>query len=254
MTNEPKYGPVFLCGLPRSGNHWLSHTLSQSNELTFVQQAWLLLRLHELVDWYEKVLSDWPPITTWHESGINRKEFVQRVGNFYDQLLREASGGRRYLEVTPSWNATSLDLLSEMMPHASFIVLLRDGRNQVASLEAFNHKNGLMFDFEQACRKWARAMDTISKTVSRENDDRILPVRYEDCVEDFDNVFEAICRFLNIGNFKPDAMPSNTAFEGPDQNQYNFRWSAWDEGRKQVFKATAGKQLVEWGYVDSTDW
>ena len=155
--------PVFVCGLARSGTSWISRLLSQSEELEYIGESWLISKLGDLTDWCNKILVDYKFNNfTWKEYSSDNKFFIDSIGNFYQDLLYKASDGKRFIEKTPNWNIEYLELLHDFFPDAYYILIYRDGRNQVASYEEFTLKNNKHFDFKRSCEKWSLCMDKIN--------------------------------------------------------------------------------------------
>ncbi len=241
--------PVFVCGMGRSGTTWLCRTLGQSPGLVYVGEAWLIARLEELADWQRKVSEEWGDFTLWRRASVDRTRFIGKLARFYEDVLSDAAGGRRFIEKTTSWNALHLRFLSELFPRGHFVLIHRDGRNQVASLEAKSRRAGKDFDFEHACRRWARAMDVFDAVVAEGAVARSHVVRYETLLDAFDEEFASLCRFVDVEPFRPEPPPANTAFpEVSAPGDFNRRWSGWSAERKEAFERLAGRQLKRWGY------
>ena len=209
---DARLGPVFVCGLGRSGTTWITRSLAQSAELVDVSEAWMLSPLNDLVAHHEKLLSGWTSFAQWGRLGVDRAAFVRHVAGFYDGLLRDLAGGMRFIEKTPEWNAVHLRLLHEMFPDAYFVAIYRDGRNVLASLEERFAKKGRAFDFDKHCRAWARAMTVLADEQTRGEISNLHVVRYEDLVADFPSVFDAVRRFTRVSPFDVELRAPNSAF------------------------------------------
>ena len=245
--------PIFVCGMGRSGTSWISRSLGDSPELTYVGEAWLVKRLETLTDWFAKLHDEWT-FTPWSRQGMDRAAFVRRLAPWDLGLLEDLADGQRVVEKTPDWNALHLDFLRELYPDAYFVLVYRDGRNRVASLEAKKARDGEPFDFADACGRWGAAMDVFARLRARDGVERVTFVRYEDLVEDFDAVFAGLCAFADIEPFVASERSPNTAFgNAEDAGGFNARWLAWSPEKRATFKQRAGRQLVEWGYAASTD-
>lgn len=246
---------MFVCGLARSGTTWLATALGQSPKLLFLQEAWLLDKLAEFVEWFSMLHDEWDEFTPWRRYGIGREAIVQHLAGLYGNLLLQASAGRRFVEKTPEANLLQFELLHELFPSAYFILIYRDGRNQVASLEAMKRKQGEPFDFEEACRRWARGMEVVAKAQSRLSIEHLRILRYEDLLEGFAPIFDELCRFVGVEPFelRPHAPNSSFGRAGVPAD-FNHRWETWPEEKKAIFKRLAGTQLIAWRYVDSNAW
>jgi hypothetical protein len=250
-----KAEPVFVCGLSRSGTTWLASALGQSPELVYLQEAWLLDKLAELVEWFSMLHDEWGGFTPWRKHGIDREAFVQQLAGFYENLLFQASAGRRFVEKTPEANLLRFELLHELFPSAYYVLIYRDGRNQVASLEAMKREQGEPFDFEETCRRWARGMEVVSRAQRHLSIEHLTILRYEDLLERFAPIFDELCRFAGLEPFELGPRAPNSSFgraRGPAD--FKHRWDAWPEEKKATFKRLAGEQLIAWRYVDSNAW
>jgi hypothetical protein len=235
----------------RSGTSWVARSLGDSPELTYIGEASLVRRLAELTDWFAK-LHDESTWTPWSRQGVDRAAFVRRLAPWYLDLLESVAEGGRVVEKTPNWNALHLDFLREMYPDAYYVLLYRDGRNCVASLEVKQANAGDPFDFAAACRRWGSVMDVFSRRRGDEGTGRVAFVRYEEAVQDFEAVFARLCEFANIEPFRPAERVPNSSF-ARDDAAFNDRWRSWSQKQRDTFKAAAGRQLVEWGYAASDD-
>jgi hypothetical protein len=233
--------------MARSGTTWLSSSLGAGTELTYVRETWLIARLEELADWFTMLHDEWGGWTPWQERGIDRRVFVASLAGWYQELLERAAGGGRFVEKTPDWNVKHLDFLRELYPDAYYVCVHRDGRNCIASVEAKRRRDGQQFDFEDAVRRWARAMDVFSALRADDEARRVLFVRYEDMVSDFGPTFSRVCKFVGIEPFTPPEYHANSSFRD-QKGGYNERWLSWPPERRAAFDAIAGGQLEEWGY------
>ena len=246
--------PVFVCGLGRSGTTWVATALGQSPELVYVREAWLLARLHDLVQWHDTIHDDWSQFTPWKDAGVDRRAFIEEVGRFYGSLLDRAASGRRFVEKTPEWNVLYLRLLGELFPDAYYVLIHRDGRNYVASSKAKRERDREEFDFETWCRRWAHATDVLDEANAGSWLRRRRLVRYEDLLTRFDEEFDALCRFVEIAPFRPRPHRPNSAFSDVSAGAFNRRWGGWSAGEKGIFKRIAGDRLERWGYVPDSSW
>jgi len=165
-----------------------------------------------------------------------------------------ASGGGRFIEKTPEWNVRHLKLLHELFPSAYYILVYRDGRNQVASTEAKKMKQKEDFDFVSSCQNWAKAMNLFEEVPDKKSIKNMRLVRYEDLLVSFNEIFIDLCKFIRIKPFKQRPIIPNSSFENFNSPEdFNNRWGSWSEEKVNIFKKTAGSQLIKWRYVESND-
>jgi hypothetical protein len=253
MTDKAKQ-PIFICSLARSGTHWLQRSLSQSPELVGIEGINLILKFQELVEWQQKLHE--VPESVWVKQEIRPERFLELLGDFYKGLIKEASGGHRFVESSPELNAICFRLIHQIFPDAFFIFLYRDGRNYVASMEKFSLMRNKEFDFKHTCRRWARIMNDFKEIEEEGGVRNHMLIRYEDMLDSFDDVFEKACSFVQIKKFRPVPVVVNTAYlSEPWVNDFNLRWKTLSKEKRNIFKEYAGPQLVDWGYADSsTSW
>lgn len=247
--------PVFVCGLARSGTSWISRTLGQSDELEYIGESWMISKLSDLANWCNYILDSYKFNSfTWMEYSDDIKFFVRAIGKFYKELLYNASNGKRFIEKTPNWNLENIELLNEFFPDAYYVLIYRDGRNQVASNEEFSLNKNQHFDFKESCVKWSLSMDKIKFIRKNSQINKYTLIRYEDLLQNFDNIFKELCDFVEIKRFNPAISYNNSSFkESGSRFDFNYRWRSWTDEKRFIFKEKAGKQLIEWGYTDSND-
>jgi hypothetical protein len=247
---ELNAAPIFVCGVSRSGTTWVARSLGHSPELEYIGEAWLVENLKDLADWFGMLHDDWSGWTPWKRRSVDRRVFVESLARWYRELLDLAADGKRFVEKTPDWNVLQLRFLHEMFPDAHYVLIYRDGRNCVASLEAKKRQDGEPYDFAASCSRWAAAMDVFLDVRNTGDIERVVFVRYEELLENFDAVFEELCRSVGIEAFVPPPYRANTSFtEGNGDVDFNARWRSWSAERRREFERLAGRQHAEWGYA-----
>lgn len=100
----------------------------------------------------------------------------------------ERSGKRMLVEKTP-YHLYRIELIRKIVEKPRFIVMVRDGRDVVASLlRRFN-------DVARGIKIWGAAAFT---TLRHKDDDDVLLVRYEDLVSNTDATIHVIIDFLDL--------------------------------------------------------
>jgi hypothetical protein len=160
------------------------------------------------------------------------------LSRFYKDLLLKVSDGSRIIEKTPGLNVLHLKLLNELFPEAYYILIYRDGRNYVASLESKKAKQKEEFKFEKSCIRWATAMDIFEQIEQKNMIRNYRMIRYEDLLLNFDGIFTGLCSFVGIKPFKPDSFKPNSSFESFESpKDFNNRWKDWSEEKKNFLKS-----------------
>ena len=176
---------------------------------------------------------------------------------------------QRVLTKAPS--VQYLDYFTTMFPHEHLLILVRDGRDLVHStLRTWKKLN-----FLQVCLRWNRSariiLDTVAALSASESNGFCL-VRYEDALANPAAFIRTICdRFGLDGDRYPYEQLDEIRVIGSSklENQgevtwqhlprpANFKptgyWREWSSLRKLIFKAAAGKSLVDLGYAQNPDW
>ena len=188
-------------------------------------------------------------------------------------LREQIEDDKQLLCKTP--RANNIDNFSLLFPQAKLLVLIRDGRDVVAS--AVKTWPDRFFAFERSALTWARGarlmqnfMDSKDKELRGKSWEL---VRYEDLVQCPENVMRKILLFLGIDANKFDfermknlGLRGSSVHHGemdtvhwePVEKPKNFqpigRWKSWNPRRKTIFKVIAGGELIRSSYVDSNNW
>jgi protein-tyrosine sulfotransferase len=159
-----------------------------------------------------------------------------------------------------------------MFPHEYLLLLIRDGRDVVhTTLRTWPRLN-----FIQVCLRWNRSAQAILQAIGQFNSsqkDQYLLMRFEDALaepEAFvkrastcfglnpkDYPFDEIDSIKVIGSSKLTKPGEAFAYRWA-QRPEGFRpmdyWQRWPAIRKYIFKAIAGKSLMDLGYCRDLDW
>jgi hypothetical protein len=119
---------------------------------------------------------------------------------FFYQMYAERFGKPRYGEKTPMYG-TLISALSELLPEARFIHLIRDGRDVVVSnIEVWWGSRANVADYASW---WLDAVREIRRQgTARSN---YLELRYEDLVDKPEKILKATCQFLDL-SFEPGML------------------------------------------------
>lgn len=159
-----------------------------------------------------------------------------------------------------------LNYFYSMFPHEHLLVLLRDGRDVVAS----TIKTWPQIRFSDACRRWDRSAKMILACNERYHDKQgYWLAKYEDAVQDPASFVQEACSHfgLDISQYPFERMEnlpvigsSTTRKQGESwmKNKTGFkpigRWQSWSGWRKWIFKAIAGESLKKLGYSQDNSW
>jgi Sulfotransferase family len=260
--------PVFVIGAPRSGTSIVAWSLVQhssgfwaSNESHILAT---LLNTGCVENAFERAKQTHKDGLLPQE-GVEIQEFLQYLGLGINALFTSRSQGKRWIDHTPSYTRI-VDTIAVMFPGASFIHILRDGREVVNSMTHFLDipKNNLKqapawVDFTQACKTW-RMYTRAAMDFCARHPERCLTVVYRELVSDPQVNFKKIQQFLRVPH---DDAPVNyftsqrinSSFKSSSQSSGDGRMRAlnpcaeWSPKERLIFYWEAGPYLLEYGFA-----
>jgi hypothetical protein len=244
----------------------LARSLAQHSELWTSGESHLFLPLFAegLVEraFDRAMLPPGPSLLRSEE--VSREEFLAYVGLGINALFTNRSEGRRWIDQTPRY-ALIADTLAEVFPGASFIHILRDGREVVHSMlnfadsrddpaiERFTEQSiPWAKDMRRACEEWRDHVEAAA-TFCDEHTDRAMVVRYEDLVAAPQATFRSVHRFLNIADeegpsrFLASRRPNSSFRKGPRLSGAEL-WETWEPEQHRMFAEVAGPTMLWCGY------
>ena len=161
-------------------------------------------------------------------------------------MARVPESCTRWVEKTPQNVHYFRAILDHFGNDVRIIHVVRDGRDVTTS-----HHPNKPGEFYYPVKKWVRAVRT---GMSVEDDRRVLRVRYEDLVDDFDTTVREVCDFIDepcrdevINWHSHTTVRKHTAWTGnvkPLHSDSLRRWRA-DECRDRVAEFMADDDAVE---------
>jgi protein-tyrosine sulfotransferase len=272
--------PIFLIGImPRSGTNYVYNLLRQHGDVDCVTNADMpedfLLFHSDLLLRYADVVAAWW-VQYWrpgrgaratkarrHES---RSAIAAALGRGLVGVLEGPdTRGRRVATKTPV--VRSMDNVFALFPEAQVVVLVRDGRDQVASAV---RSYGWNIDF--AMHRWAEAARTVTAfddAHAQDDPPRHMILRYEDVIDDPETSLTRMFSFLGLRTDGYDftvheRLPVYGSSEhlGVDEGlaagyrrvertaefDPRRRWADWPAERLERFNHIAGREMVRLGY------
>jgi protein-tyrosine sulfotransferase len=262
--------PIVIGACPRSGTTLLRRILDTHSEICCGPESSLLLPGRPDPDRLALgygVAAD--QIRQVMRETHSQAEFVDRFMAAYAAGV----GTHRWAEKTPL-NIRHVDWIWRHFPKASFVHVIRDGRDTVCSMRT--HANRRLVDgqwqhepqrqgVESLVRRWNA---DVRRGVARRGDPRYHEIRYEDLVSDPRATLEPLFAFLGepfeegVLDYRTDTerarepaeaeTPSRT---GSIHSQSVGRWRTdLTAAEQQLFKRVAGPLLIELGYERNDDW
>jgi hypothetical protein len=262
--------PVFVIGSPRSGTTVLARSLAQHSELWASGESYVLFHLFGSADFAGRAFdraNAIPGPRFLRREAVTREEFLVYVGMGVNALITSRSEGRRWIDHTPLYTLIA-DTLAEVFPGASFIHILRDGRDVVNSMLNFagsvrdpavarfiDQRVGWATEMRGACEAWRDHVEAAVSFCDRHTD-RATVVRYEDLVGAPQAAFGKIHHFLAIADEQGPARfltsrRINSSFGERPRLSTGELWETWAEERRRTFAEVAGPTMLRCGYSTS---
>ena len=269
-VDVPARPPIFIGGAGRSGTTLLRVILDSHSRIACGPELKVLPSVAYL--WAE-FQTKYAPFLA--ESRMDAGDIDRVFRSFIVGLLeplRRHEGKARVAEKTPN-NVFFFAHLHRIFPEATFLHMLRDGRDVVASLLTMDWTTpeGTPIDYTRdarlAARYWAKAILSAREfarvTAGRS---RYREVRYEDLVERPEKVLRALFAYLEEP-FEPEvlACSSASALFGDESSAEAVtrpmhrtsvgRWQTQLTGAERAaVKDEIGELLLSLRYCDNLDW
>jgi hypothetical protein len=257
--------PIFVVGAPRSGTTFLGSRIGMVPEISYHFEPRLTKAAAAFVD-----------------QGLWSERTASRVfrANYSALLLAGLHGGLRFAEKNPE-NCFIIPFLTRVFPDASFISIIRDGRDAAVSLAekpwlsaeaAGSGQRGRggqewgpvprfwveperreeftqVSDLERAIWCWRRFTTAALDGTAQLPPERHHEVRYEALVSDPDSAVEPLADFLELGGDGREAL--RTALHEADPGSVGRFRSRVSQPELEAMHRQAGPLLKQLGYDDA---
>ena len=271
-TGAPKSGRsrgVFVIGCPRSGTSMLAWTLAQHRSFwTSAESDYLstLFAKGHLLGVYEEAFNR--PDRGWlKKEGVSFEEFASMLGIGVEALFESRSGGSAVGRFDPRLHPDCSGVDVQLLPAASFIHIVRDGRAVVNSMVLSGFETNWSSDFATACRTWVHYVSK-GRELVRGEPTRAIEVRYEALTASPASELTRIFKFLG-------EQPSEKAVEFISNKRINSSygninpgdirrvkdpasspkrpWEEWSVHQKDTFSRIASESMSKFGYIEGGD-
>jgi len=277
--------PIFIRGImPRSGTNFLIDIFKQHEDVQVSPgRTWEFPHPYgaPTLQRYVDLVSDFP-----NAPGFRRDRFMQCLGNAWLEYLQDVTEpGKRIVLKTPT--VDDVDSFFDFFPEALLVLIVRDGRDLVASaLEVpFMRRPGFSLrdvrtwpqflgpsHFTALCRRYAAAAGHVAEFErglrNSDHAGRFRLVRYESLYLDQENEVRDLLAWAGLSDDKYDwsaldSMPvrGSSFLRGKDGGM-DFgqgvprtgefapvgRWKSWSSARRRVFDREAGDAMSKLGY------
>jgi hypothetical protein len=180
---------------------------------------------------------------------VDFETFASSVGAGLAALDLSRSGGRRWVEQTPSYSTVATALAS-MFPQAQFLHIIRDGRQVADSMRRM-----WGWSVTRAAREWREHVECVVR-LERSQPGRVHRLHYEGLVSAPAEALERVFDFLGLSTSDAAArfvrQPPINVSPGTEREGHADklmpRWQAWSTEEQSAWLDEAGALLAELGY------
>ena len=212
MLPEPRAPMPFVVGSPRSGTTMLRLMLDAHPDLAIPPETGFVPAVAALSGeghalrrrTFETITAFPPDAPAWVDFGVSREQLwellraiepfdaADGVRAFY-RCYADRFGKPRAGDKTPT-NLHHLEAITQLLPEARFVHIIRDGRDVALSLRGMWFAPGR--DIESLAAQWSR--DVALFATAPPAPDRYLEVRFEDLVCEPRRELARVCAFLEL--------------------------------------------------------
>ncbi len=251
---------IFLLALERrSGTNFLYNLIKHHPEIAAAPapfwEDFVLHEAHRLRGFAEAMFGHWSEVAGAEATPASKQGLEAALGDAVCHFM--SRGVERPFVVTKTPSIRNLEMFHRFFPEEKLVILLRDGRDVVASgMRSFG------WSLEDTATAWARAVETLQAFCRQAPADRRLIVRFEDLVRDqrlaltrifghvgvdptaYDWTEKAIQRVIGSSTLRDKGSDIHwtPVDKDPDFNPIG-RWRQWSEAQKRTFERRAGRQL-----------
>lgn len=262
--------PIFIGGAGRSGTTLLRVILDSHSRIACGPELKVIPSIAYLWAEFQTKYAPFLAESRMESEDIDRVFRAFIVGLL--EPLRRYEGKARVAEKSPN-NVFFFPHLHRIFPDATFLHMMRDGRDVVASLLTMEWKTpgGTPIDYTRdarlAARYWAKAIVAArafaQQTAGRS---RYLEVRYEDLVAQPESCLRALFAYIEepwepgvLAYHKtPRALADESSAEAVTRPVHRASVGRWQgqlsAGDRSAVKDEIGALLVEIGYCKDLDW
>ena len=265
---------IFILGvMPRCGTNYLADLFKKHPRITAHPRTFYEFPLLSITDNVAELQREFSQVYRRAAAVLQPYEFSAYLNAGMMSTLQESSGKSRTMLFKFPF-VHHLGAFRMLFPRDHLILLLRDGRDVVASsLKTF--RQGLNRKrFSEYCREWRVAADAILQyeCCAANEEGRAKIIRYEELLSAPEDVMRATLRYfgLDVDLYDSEGLDQlplrgSSSVRGgggkvtwqpidkPRDFQSTGRWNSWSDYKKRRFMSIAGSTLVAAGYKASRE-
>ncbi len=251
---------VFVIGCPRSGTSAVAWALAQHPQLWTSAESdflWFLYGGGRLRDAWQKGTArgehHWLV-----KNRVSFEEWAAALGAGVAALYRSRSGGRIWVEQSPSYTPMASELAA-LFPTAKFVHLVRSGEQVVHSLLESGFEIPMAKSVSAASKGWVMHV-AAGRSFAAANPGRVIELRHERITADPEAACHDALAFLGVPHSQAPAAflrdkTINSSFQKAADAGATRRWDerpsrSWSWWRRRSFSKIAGPLMRELGYTE----
>ena len=277
LIRGKKYKPaIFIHGvMPRSGTNYLADLLQRHKDVfSFTHHFWEFPLL-AFTGNVEDLQSDFNRRISRYPGSLKSFEFSAYLNAGMMKNLQQLSDEPTKTMLFKFPFVHYLRLFRTLFPRDYLLLVLRDGRDVVASsLQTFG-SGFLKKNFSDYCKEWDYATRCILKYAQGGTfqNSRTIVVKYEDVYQDPEKNIRRILGTLPLNakrfdfqNIRNEPIRGSSSLRDkhgkviwrPQEHPETFnpigRWANWPSSLKSKFKKSAGQSLIAARYAEDYNW
>ena len=239
---------IFNVGARRSGTYWLQRITCAHPAVAEVPSETYVFS-HGIAPLMERFHHDDPAYEEVGKVYAERAKVIGSIRNLCDTVFGEfARPGQTHAAERTPWHVYHVPLIAEVYPDATFVHIIRDGRDAARSITAQPWPPDTV---GEAAEEW-RSSVAAGRAAAADLGDRMLEVRYEEVLAEPEQAIRQIYAHHGLEGGLDQALEAAAAKANIGRQDRRVGAGKWREswGRRELrdFEKVAGDLVRELGY------